>query len=248
MGRVAFFLIVVSLFSLSLHADRGTDILDEMEKRLIGDLSPQDMTAKMKMVINTGSASRERTLMAWTKNSKDGEDLRMMKFLSPADVKGIALLVLAEDKMYIYMPEFRRVRRIASSNRKDAFVGSDFSYEDLSTSGFKPFYDVTVQSEDGDSASLELRPKSGISKPYTKIEMTVNKQTMLPTLMRMYDKSGRLWKECEQTSVKMGQYEIINHFVMKNLQKKSRTELSLQEIKLDLGLEDEIFTERFLKK
>ncbi len=240
--------VFISLISSLAYADRAREILHSVESTLIGDKAPKDMSAEMQMIISKGTTKKERLLQAWTKTRPNSDDWRVMKFMSPADVKGIALLVLSEDQMYIYMPEFKRTRRIASSNRKDAFVGSDFSYEDLSTSGFTSFYDAKLLKEEPDTAWLELTPQSGVSKPYSRIEMTVNKKTMLPDLLRMYDKSGKLWKECQQKSTRIDRYDLISHFIMKDDQKGSQTELRLQNIKVDSSLADEIFTERFLKK
>ena len=68
----------------------------------------------------------------------------------------IGFLVLAEDSMYIYLPEFHRTRRIASSNKKDPFMGSDFSYEDMGTSAFSQYYDPKLLKESAEEWQLEL--------------------------------------------------------------------------------------------
>jgi outer membrane lipoprotein-sorting protein len=248
MKQTMLYLLALTLFTPLAWADRAGEILTSVENRLIGDQAPKDMSAEMRMVIRKGTTQKERSLQAWTKNNAGADDHRVMKFLTPADVKGIALLVLAEDQMYIYMPEFKRTRRIASSNRKDAFVGSDFSYEDLSTSGFSAFYEVRLIQEDADSADLELTPKAGVSKPYARVEMVVDKKTMLPSALRMYDKSGKLWKDCAQESTAVGPYRVISRFLMKDLAKGSQTELTLLDIRVDQNLPPETFTERFLKK
>jgi hypothetical protein len=67
---------------------------------------------------------------------------------------------------------------------------------------------------------LELTLKPGFAKPYAKLEMTVVKATMLPENLKMFDKAGKLWKECGQRSQKIGQYNIIHYFSMQDLQKK----------------------------
>ena len=54
---------------------------------------------------------------------------------SPSDVAGVKLLMIdhesATDEQLTYLPQFKRVNRISGSSRKGAFIGSDFSYEDL---------------------------------------------------------------------------------------------------------------------
>ncbi len=236
------------LTSFYLSADQGNEILRQVEERLTGAAAPRDMSARMDMTITRGNDRRERQLLAWTRNNPGGDNWRVMKLQAPADVRGIGLLVLAEDQMYVYLPEFRRVRRIASANRKDAFVGSDFSYEDLSASGFLEFYEARLQSSDEFQHELELQARPNSGKPYSKILMTVSVETMLPVRLRMYDQGGRLWKECTQVSRHIGKYHVVKEFTMLDLQKNSKTMLVLSDIELDQGLDDEIFSERFIKR
>lgn len=60
---------------------------------------------------------------------------RMMRIAGPADMRGVATLTVdrnqATDDLWIYLPSLRRVRRLVASNRRDAWMGSDFSYGDI---------------------------------------------------------------------------------------------------------------------
>ncbi|NIM57731.1 MAG: outer membrane lipoprotein-sorting protein, partial [Candidatus Aminicenantes bacterium] len=62
-----------------------------------------------------------------------GSEKRMIKFLSPADQKGIAFLDLPNDMMYLYLPAFKKVRRIAAHIKNQKFAGTDMTYDDLGT-------------------------------------------------------------------------------------------------------------------
>lgn len=59
----------------------------------------------------------------------------MMRIAGPADMKGVATLTIdrnpAADDLWIYLPSLRRVRRLVASNRRDPWMGSDFSYGDV---------------------------------------------------------------------------------------------------------------------
>src|SRR5882762_7011693 len=61
--------------------------------------------------------------------------MRMTRFLEPADVKGTVSLLIEhaekDDDIWIYLPSVKKVRRLVSSNKKDSFVGTDFSYGDV---------------------------------------------------------------------------------------------------------------------
>ena len=67
----------------------------------------------------------------------DDGDKTLSVFDEPADVRGTALLThthkTGDDDQWLYLPALKRVKRIGSSNRSGSFVGSEFSYEDLSS-------------------------------------------------------------------------------------------------------------------
>lgn len=233
----------------TLWALTGEEILKKVEERTIGKLAPSDLESVMVMTIVSSKGSKKvRELKAWSKNNLNKDDWRVMKFLSPADVRGVGFLVLAEDQMYLYLPEFRRIRRIASHNKKESFMGSDFSYEDMGTSGFSKFYSAKLLKEDPNMWVLELFRKPGVRKPYKKILMWVSKKTEIPVKLELYGNDGKLWKVLEQEVKKVEKYWLPVKMTMRNVKKGSYTVLEMKEIKVDQNLSDKIFTKRFLKR
>ncbi len=232
-----------------LARDRGEEILRKVEARTIGDKAPADIQAEMVMVIRTARGDeKKRELMVWTKNNPSGDDWRLMKFLAPADLKDLGFLVLADDQMYLYLPEFQRVRRIASHNKKESFVGSDFSYDDLGTAGFSAFFIPKFKEENERAWVLELERKPGAKKQYSRIILTVDRATELPVRVELYDDSGRLFKVETQENSRIGQYWVPTKFVMENVRTGSSTVLELKNVKVDQNLGAEIFSERNLKR
>jgi len=241
--------IVIILFGFGIVLSQTPDeILKKVENRMTGKDAPNDIYATMIMTINKNSNKKERELVAWTKNFLNKSDWKVMKFKKPADVKGIGFLTLSDEKMYLYLPEFHRIRRIASSNKKDSFVGSDFTYDDLGETEFSKNYSPKLLKQDDKFIYLELNRKSGIKKPYSKIELKIDKNVLLPVEMKFYDNSLKLWKIAEQRFKKIGKYFVINYIKMKDLKKNSYTTLEMKNIEVDKGLDNTIFTKRFLKK
>ncbi|MBN2398867.1 MAG: outer membrane lipoprotein-sorting protein [Candidatus Aminicenantes bacterium] len=238
----------LSCLAASLPATDAAAVLRDMEANTMGVNAPQDVEADMVMTIQDGKNVRVRTIHAWTRNVLDRDDLRMMKFLSPADVRDVGFLVLDEDSMYIYLPEFHRTRRIASSSRKDPFMGSDFSYEDMGTSAFSKNYSPKLLMESDGEWKLELLRKPGAEKPYARIVLTVSKTNTMPMHTEMYDATGNLSKVAEQAAQRVGKYWIMARIKMSNVKKGTSTVLEMKNIKTDQGLKDDIFSERFLKK
>ncbi|MFW6140199.1 MAG: outer membrane lipoprotein-sorting protein [Acidobacteriota bacterium] len=238
------------LFSIGFSWDvTGNEILRKVDALSVGDESPKDTQMNMSMKIVSPSGNQKiRELRTWTKNISDQDDWRLMKFVSPPDVRDVGFLALSDEQMYLYLPEFRRIRRIASHNKSDQFMGSDFSYEDLGVTSFQKCYEAEIINEEDDSWVLKLSKKPEADKPYEKIEMWVSKESNLPTKMKLYDSSGDLWKEELQENKSFDSYWIPVKITMKNIKEGSWTELTMKEIKTDQGLDSDIFTPRYLKR
>ncbi|MFW6128644.1 MAG: outer membrane lipoprotein-sorting protein [Candidatus Aminicenantaceae bacterium] len=224
-------------------------ILKKVDEKTIGSQAPKDMEATITMKIVSSSGNEKiRKIKAWSKNLEEKNDLRVMKFLSPPDVRNIGFLVLDENQMYLYLPEFRRIRRIASHSKKESFMGSDFSYYDMGTSGFSEFYNSSLLKEDDMNWVLKLKKKPGKDKPYKSLKMWVSKESGLPWKTEMYDDSGKLWKETIQEVKQKGDYWIPVQITMKDKKNGSYTVMTMEDISVDQNLDDSIFTTRFLKR
>lgn len=250
LGLISGLLLLASGLTIQLMAqDRGEEILRKVEVQTIGERAPADIQAEMIMIIRTAKGEeKRRELMVWTRNNPAGDDWRLMKFLAPADIKDLGFLVLADDQMYLYLPEFQRVRRIASHNKKESFVGSDFSYDDLGTAGFSAFFTPKFKEENDRAWILELERKPGAKKQYSKIVLTVDKATELPVRAELYDDSGQLFKVETQENSRVGKYWVPTKFVMENVRAGTSTVLELRNVRVDQNLAAEIFTERNLKR
>lgn len=92
---------------------------------------------KARLTITSKSGSpRVRELNGVSRTLDAGSSTaRMMRIAGPADMKGVATLTIdrgqAADDLWIYLPSLRRVRRLVASNRRDPWMGSDFSYGDV---------------------------------------------------------------------------------------------------------------------
>lgn len=221
-------------------------ILAAVDARSGGSQAPRDMQSTMVMTMVQGNSTKVREIMAWSRTRPDQDDDRLMKFIAPADVRDVGFLVLGDSTMYIYLPEFHRTRRIASSNRKDAFMSSDFSYEDLGTGAFAKSYDPSLKEEKPEAWVLELRRKPGSDKIYPRIVMTVDKARSVAVKTELYDEGGRLWKTAEQAPAQVKSYWIATRIKMTDHKRGSSTLLEMKDLKVDQGLSDDLFTERQL--
>lgn len=245
-GVLAVMICALALSAAAAFAGDAASVLAEVDERSGGNLAPKDMQSNMVMTITQGSLIKVREIRAWTRNNPGQDDDRLMKFVSPADVRDVGFLVLSDDTMYIYLPEFHRTRRIASSNKKDAFMSSDFSYDDLGTGEFARSYDPTLKEESSAAWVLELKRKTGADKMYPRIVMTVDKTRVMPVKTELYDEAGRLWKTAEQTFTEIKGFWIPTTIKMTDHRKNSQTVMEMKGVKVNEGVGDDLFTERNL--
>jgi len=206
----------------------------------------RDMTFTMKMIlIDKNNNKKVRTAVMIQK----GDKKRMFKFLSPASVKGVGVLVLENDMIYFYLPAFHKIRRIASHVKNDTFMGTDFTFDDMGSMRYADDYNVTKQEENGEFYILELKPKKEKHKEYSKLKMWVKKKDFYSTKIEYYNKKGTLWKVMTHKEItRIGKYLVAKKMKMKDLNKKHSTKMIMSDIKFDQGLSDKKFSLRYLKR
>ncbi len=208
--------------------------------------APKDQKAVMKMILIDKKGNRKtREAMFMQK----GDDRRMLRFTAPADQKGIAFLALPGDVQYLYMPAFRKVRRIASHVKNSKFAGTDFTYDDMSTSRLSENYQARLLEENDRFWILKLVPKPGVKKDYGHLKLWVRKDNYYPVKIEFYDKAGNLWKVMERRQVvQIGKYWYAREMEMRDLKEEHATIMQLKDVQFDLGLPDKLFTRRYLRR
>lgn len=225
------------------HAADPVQILQEVEDSLNAPID-REATLKMQLVDKAGNTkNRELTIL------QKGPEKRLIRFNAPADVKGVGFLVLEDDLMYLYMPAFAKVRRIASHVKNENFMGTDFTYDDMSQSDYVKDYTPVLKDETDQHYVLELTPKPKSEIDYSKLVMWANKQTMLPDTVEFYDRSSRLLKTMIQTETKqIDGYWTPQHIEITDVQDKHKTIMELENVKHDQGIPDKRFTQRYLRR
>ena len=241
-------IIVLSVFLVTGQANALTG--DEIMVKVDAVLSaPTDgtSTAKMTLVEKSGK-TKERSLKLWTRYFRDKDDWSLTKFVEPAEIRDLGFLSLADDKMYLYLPGFDRVRRIASHARKESFAGSDLSNDDLSTGRYVDHFSAKIREETDQEYVLDLTRKPGSNRIYPKSTVWVNKANFTIPRMEMFDKNEKLWKTFEGQYEQIQGYWTMTSLTMTDVQKKHKTIMTLEDIQFDVGLDEKTFTQRYLKR
>lgn len=208
--------------------------------------APKDQTLMTQIIITDKSgktSTREMSLL------QKGSDKRLVKFLSPADQKGIGFLSLPGDNLTLWLPAFGKTRKIASNVKNTRFAGTDFSYEDMEAKKYSQKWNPKLISSAGDTYVLELTPKSGIVSEYSKMIMTVRKSDSYPIKIDHYNKAGKLCKTMTTGKIeKSGAYTMAKEMTMTDVLAGTKTKMVITSMKFDTGLSDDKFTERELMK
>ncbi len=178
-----------------------------------------------------------------------------MYFAKPNDVRGMTFLVSKhigkDDDRWIYIPSIKMVRRIAAKDQQSSFVGSDFTYEDISGRDLTADTYAMVREEalnGRDCYVIKSVPKNEKSAQYKEKLSWVDKENLLPLKEEYTDKRGQLYKVFTADEVKeIDEVPTITKRTMENKQNGHRTEATFTEMKYNLGLPESLFSERSLR-
>ena len=237
------------LITSLIFSNPGLEIAKQIENRP----QPKDMKSILEMnLINKKGKQRKSSLKSFI---KDGGKKQIAWFLSPADDKGIGFLKIEHDKkddeIRVYLPAFKKVRRISSKKKSDSFMGSDLSYEDLSNRNINDnTYNLLGNEviDDQDYHILEIKPKKNTNSEYSKHISWINKSNILPFKEDSYDKSNKLLKQKYFHFTKINDYYVIDTMKVFNVQKNHNTVLTFKDIKINSNINDNIFQEKNLKR
>ena len=222
----------------------GDEILKkEEENRADSEITVNEMT-----IVHKSGAKRIRIIKVWMK----GDDSTLVRFLSPANVKGTGFLSVKDDD-WLYLPALKKVRRIATKEKGGSFMGSDFSYEDIGSGSRTEDYNtklLTTEEYKGRNCYvLELVPKKPEDMSYSKLKTWVDKENFYSLKTEYYDIHGDLLKVMYLYEFeKMKGFWISRRMEMQNVQKGSKTIIVVKETELNPEIPDKMFTTRQLER
>jgi outer membrane lipoprotein-sorting protein len=176
------------------------------------------------------------------------EDSRLLVFAEPPDIKGMAILTKVPDTIYIYEPEFNKVRRVAAHAKKQTMLGMDYTLDESAQKHLHKQYDVTLVSEDETEAVLELTQKAGLDKAWPRLKVWVDKTDhWIAKKIEYQDEKGKKHKTETRKGVKqLGGRWVTSIMTMKDHDKKHSTTLIIKKAEYNKGLPDSMFSKRYL--
>lgn len=241
--------VMMWLLPLFITAQTGEEIAKLVDERK----TPKDMIVDLSMVLTNKKGKTRSSILHSV--SKDGGKKQMIWFLSPKDDKGVAFLKIEhtgkDDEMRLWLPAFKKVRRIASKQKGDSFMGSDLSYEDMTNRELDEYsYKLLGQQEiqNQDCYILESIPKPEVKSTYSRHVTWVTKKDYNIVKEESYDRIGRLFKTKSFKQQNIKNYIVLKEIFVENVIKRHSTLLTFDNIAVDTGIEDSQFQEKYLKR
>ncbi|PID80899.1 outer membrane lipoprotein-sorting protein [bacterium DOLZORAL124_64_63] len=228
----------------------GREIAQRVHDRPEGDSRYSEMTMRL---ISKKGKERERRLYSWSMDVGDRhQDSKMLMFFDyPADVRGTGFLawnydeIGKDDDRWLYLPAMKKTRRISgSSAKRDYFMGSDFTYDDLGSRNVDEDDHTLLREEERDGHLCWVVESVSKDKRdiYARKVSWIRQDCLVPLRVEYYDRHDHLQRELVLSEVEqVDGYWLAKRLHMTNVQKKTQTILEIQSPRYDLDLEENSF-------
>jgi hypothetical protein len=242
----------------------ATPSVDEMVDRVnrVAYYSGADGRAQVRMlIIDDQGRRRQRSFTILRKDMPESDALEDRAYLGeqkfyvyfnrPADVNKMVFMVHkkleGDDDRWLYLPALDLVKRIAGSDKRTSFVGSDYFYEDVSGRSIDADTHELLEETDAHYV-LKHTPKDAKAVEFDHYIMYVNKQNFVPEKTEYFDKAGTKYRISKAVEVKdINGYPTVIKGSMENLRTGSKTLMRYGKVEYDIDIPEDIFTERYLR-
>ncbi len=251
--------VVCGLFAVAAGGAADSDVPDVQtivtRANVVAYYQGDDGKATVKMTITSKAGqTREREFIILRKDIVDGGDQNyFVYFQRPSDVRRMVYMVKKhvgegkDDDRWLYLPALDLVKRVAASDKRTSFVGSDFVYEDVSGRGLDQDTHELIETTDA-MFIVKNVPKKPDEVEFSYYTVAIDRKTYVPTKMDFYDKQGQLYRIIESKDVKVIQdLPTVTKSVVKDLKTGGQTEMVFTEVKYNIGVGD-VFEERYLRR
>lgn len=219
----------------------------------------QDGRAKVTMTIKDKQGrtrTKAFTILRMNADDQDREQKFLVHFSEPADERGTVFMVHKhvgkDDDRWLYLPALDLVKQIAASDERTSFVGSHFFYEDVSGRGIEEDTHELVETT-ANAYVLKNTPKNPGAVEFDSFTMYIDKNFFIPFEIR-FEKGGNVYRIARVLEVKdiTGSdgtvYKTVTKSEMVDVESGGSTRLDYESVEYGVGLSDDLFTERYLRK
>ena len=232
----------------------GRDIMQKVRNRADGDT--RSATIEMTLIQKSGH-KRVRKLESWAMDV--GSDTKKIMFFTyPGDVKGTGFLTwdydntAKVDDKWLYLPAMKKTRRISGkSSKTDYFMGSDFTYDDMSSRNVDEETHTLLREEmvGGQKCWVVQSVPNDKHEIYSKRITWIRQDCAMAVKAEYYDKLDKLHRSLTVSNIsKVQGFWVMGHMEMTNVQTGHKTILQMSGHKFDLKIDAALFTVARLEK
>ncbi len=258
------FILILGIENIGYAALSAKEIMQKNEE----SRKIEDITANAKLIrITEGKVPKEKAFKFWRKQVEGGLFSSLTRFSEPAENKNEGILFLEQKEgkadVFLYLPVYKKIRRVESSQQSGAFMGSDLSYADM-TAPHADDYEHKLLNQSlcnvADVSSgvacyqIESTPKNSDVRNrygYSKSVTWVRTDQFTTVAMDHYNLEGVLIKKIQAKQVKLVDTQYKRYFAhelfVENQIKKSSTRLIFSEVKANQGVDSGVFTQNNLQ-
>ncbi|HEX9005083.1 MAG TPA: outer membrane lipoprotein-sorting protein [Blastocatellia bacterium] len=252
-GRLLLFAFCFLPFAYGVQAQDARKVMESVYKQD----SSRDTTWRARMDVFDKKGNVRGKKFTMRKLGGLGNSKTLIRFTDPAEVRGVGLLSINEsgtaDRQWLFTPAINRVRRIAAQERRQRFLGTDFTNEDMAERVLDDYsYKLLGEGEVVDGRKtykIEARPVSPDKSQYAYVYIWVPLDVPYSVLVEMYDKTGQRLRVLKASDlVRISNIWVAKRIEMSSPTEATRTVLMVDEIKFNTGLKEDLFTQQALEK
>ena len=250
-GLMACPLVLTLLAIPPLAAQDARQIVQESQRR--GRANSERYEGVLEVIAANNKVSKKSWI--YDRIGSYGDSKAIIRFTAPAEVKGVALLVVnhpdRSSDQWMWTPAIGRDRRIALQDRSTRFFGTDFSFEDLEERDVNQ-YDFKLTGEEAVEGAacwrIEARPREGKVSQYTLTRMWIRKDNYVPAQYENYVRE-QLVRRLRQSDIASVQNIWTARLLeMTDLRRNSRTVLRIEKLEYNVPMKEDDFTVQALRR
>jgi hypothetical protein len=236
------------------------DSAREIMRRVLRESRAEDEVIRVGMrLVDAKGQVRPRTITIYAKKRTAEDSMRLIRFHDPPDLARSGILTIEhsdrDTDQWIYLPAYHAARRVASANRGDTWMGTDFTYEDITDAKIEQYQYTTLRHEEVHNvrcAVIEAIPTDGKLKEesaYSRTVFWIDPEESVALKIEYYDRGGRLLKVLTNSALRRyGKYRRWQLTEMRDVTRNHTTVLAVTDRTVNRGLSDDYFEVSYLER
>ncbi len=212
------------------------------------------------LLIDKNGRKEMRKAKNYMREVKKDVHKSLVVFLAPSRIRGTSLLTWQnkkrQDDQWLYQPARRKMQRISEGSKKNYFMGTDYTYEDMQSEELKDFYYKRLRDRTLDGKAcfvVAAYPKTKHKKRetnYSKRVLWIRKRYYYTIQVKFYDKRGRYMKLQRNRKFRRVHGRVFrpNESVMINHRLKHKTLIKVTRRRVNHRISSSVFSQNHVLK